>query len=96
MGSGYSKMKKQARQLSLQMEKAREDLQKKVVTGESGNGLVKVHLNGEKVLQSIQISPDCIDKNDVEGLQDLIVAAFEKAYEQIEDTPGTSAMPFGF
>ena len=93
MGSGFSKMKKQAKLFEQQMESARSELKNKMVTGISGNGLVTVILNGEKEMQSIVIKPECIDASDVEGLQDLIKAACENAYAQLEDS---DALPPGF
>ncbi|MGE5196053.1 MAG: YbaB/EbfC family nucleoid-associated protein [Anaerolineae bacterium] len=85
MGSGFSKMKKQARVLEEQFEKMREELKSSIFTGSSGNGLVTVVLNGEKELKEIKIKPECIDPNDVEGLQDLIKAALEDAYRKVND-----------
>lgn len=88
MGRGFSKIKKQAKMFEEQFSKMQEELKNKEVTGQAGNGLVKVTLNGEKQLKSIKIDPQCVDKEDVEALQDLIIGAFENAAEQLsqEDT----------
>jgi DNA-binding YbaB/EbfC family protein len=93
MGSGFSKMRKQAKLLEQQMESARTEMKNKSITGTSGNGLVSVIINGEKELQSITIKPECVDPSDLEGLQDLIKAACENAYQQIGDQDG---LPSGF
>src|SRR5580692_3632196 len=85
MGSGFSKMKKQARLFEQQLESARSALKTKQVTGVSGNGLVTVVVNGEKELLSIAIKPECVVAADVEGLQDLIKAACDNAYGQLQD-----------
>ena len=66
-----------------QLEAARSELKNKQVTGVSGAGLVTVVMNGEKEMLSIQIKPECVDPNDLEGLQDLIKDACEQAYAQI-------------
>ncbi len=102
MGSGYSKMKKQAKLMEQQLEMMRAEMKNKQVTGTSGNGLVTVIINGEKELTQIKIKPECVDPNDIEGLQDLIKAALEDAYKQIADDPmnsmslpGGISMPFG-
>ncbi len=103
MGSGFSKMKKQAKMMEQQLEAARSELKNKQVTGVSGAGLVTVVMNGEKEMLSIQIKPECVDPNDLEGLQDLIKDACEQAYAQIatEDPmsqfslPGGMSLPFG-
>ncbi|MGL4348954.1 MAG: YbaB/EbfC family nucleoid-associated protein [Chlamydiales bacterium] len=85
MGSGFSKAKKQARNLEDQMKKIELEQSKLLVTGSAGNNLVKVTLNGKKELQNIIIHPDCVVPNDVDGLQDLIVAAFQDALRQIDE-----------
>jgi DNA-binding YbaB/EbfC family protein len=90
MGSGFSKMKKQARLFEQQLESARSALKTKQVTGMSGNGLVTVVVNGEKELLSIAIKPECVVAADVEGLQDLIKAACDNAYGQLQDESGLS------
>lgn len=53
--------------------------------GHSVNQLVKVKLNGEKELTSIKIDPSCIDPNDVEGLEDLIMDAMKKAHAILDE-----------
>ena len=102
MGSGFSKMKKQARLMEQQLETMRAEMKNKQVTGTSGNGLVTVTINGEKELTDIKIKPECVDPNDLEGLQDLIKAALEEAYKQVADDPmnnmslpGGMSLPFG-
>ena len=85
MGSGFSKMKKQARLMQEQMQKAQDELKNLKVTGEAGNGLVKATVNGECKIESISINPECVDPQDVEGLQDLLVAAFEDAYAKVDE-----------
>ena len=79
MGSGFAKMKKQARLMEQQIEQMKETMKNTTFTGSSGNGLVTVVINGEKEVQSIKIKPECVDPNDVEGLEDLIVAAIKDA-----------------
>lgn len=94
MGSGFAKMKKQARLMEEQYEKMREQMKTTVIEGSSGNGLVTVILNGDKELQEVRIKPECVDPNDLEGLQDLIKAACEDAYKKIEAS-NSNASPFG-
>ena len=94
MGSGFSKMKKQAQMLQEQMQQMREEMQNTLVEGSSGNGLVTVTLNGDKELKKIIIKPDCVDPQDVEGLQDLILAAFDDARQKV-DASSKDQMPLG-
>ena len=82
MGSGFSKMKKQMRMMHEQMDQMKESLQNTLVQGTAGNGLVTVTINGEKTLKKINIKPECV--SDIEGLQDLILAAFEDASQKLE------------
>ncbi len=92
MGSGFSKMKKQARMMQEQISQLKGNLQNTLVEGTSGAGLVTVTLNGEKELKKILIKPECL--TDVEGLQDLIVAAFQAASQKVD--AAQSASPFSF
>ncbi len=85
MGSGFSKMKKQARAMQEQYSKMREEMQTKRITGVSGNGLVTIVLDGQGSMVEIKIKPECVDPSDIEGLQDLIKAAFENASAQLTD-----------
>jgi DNA-binding YbaB/EbfC family protein len=98
MGSGFSKMKKQARLLQQQYEQMQEEIKSISVTGSAGTGLVEVSMNGDKEVLNIKIKPDCVDKDDLEGLQDLILAACKDAYEKVkEQSPDTNlnSLPFG-
>ena len=81
MGSGFSKMKKQARMMQEQMNQMKQTMQHTLMEGSAGNGLVTVTLNGEKELKKIVIKPECI--TDIEGLQDLILAAFDDASKKL-------------
>ncbi len=96
MGSGFSKMKKQARQMEQQMESMKAELKNKSFTGTSGNGLVTVAINGEKALKELKIKPECVDPSDVEGLEDLIKAAFDEAFSKAEkeSSPEGFSLPF--
>ncbi len=95
MGSGFSRMKKQAKMMQSQIGQMREQMAQKTVEGSAGNGLVKVTLSGEKELKSIRIQPECT--TDVEGLQDLIVAAFQDAASKLSSQDsmlGSGGLPF--
>lgn len=96
MGSGFSKMKKQARAMQQQYEKMREEMQAVEVTGTSGNGLVTIVLNGEHELKKLTIRPECVDPNDLEGLQDLIKGAYKDAHQKLKEIEDkNSPMPGG-
>lgn len=100
MGSGFSKMKKQARLLEEQLKEANNQRAEQRYTGTSGAGLVSIVINGEKKVQGITIKPECVDPTDVEGLQDLIVAAFADAMQKCEESNSQNSplasLPFQF
>jgi nucleoid-associated protein EbfC len=96
MGSGFSKMKKQARQMEQQMEAMKEELKSKSFIGTSGNGLVTVTVNGEKALTALKIKPECVDPSDVEGLEDLITAAFSEAFTKAEKEGSSEGLSLPF
>lgn len=83
MGSGFSKRKKQAKQMQEQFAAMQEELSNLEVEGEAGHGLVKITLNGDHEIKKLTIQPDCIDPEDIEGLEDLIREAHQKALEQL-------------
>jgi len=83
MGSGFSKMKKQARLMQDQYEKTRQELKNKTVVGQSEGSLVTMTFDGERKLLSIKIKPECVDKDDVEGLEALIESAYNSASKQL-------------
>ena len=96
MGMGFSKMKKQAKMMQEKMMQMQQELKEKKIEGSAANDLVQVVINGEKEIESIKINPECIDKDDVEGLQDLIKQALKNAYDKIEEeaSPLNSMLPF--
>lgn len=66
-----------------QFSQAKTKMETALVEGSAGGGLVSVTLNGAKELKKIIIKPECA--GDVEGLQDLIIGAFQDAASKIED-----------
>lgn len=72
------------KELQTKMEEAQSKLADITAEGESGAGMVKVTVNGKKELQSIIIEPELINKDEIDILQDLIVAAANKALENVD------------
>lgn len=95
MGTGFSKKKKDTRLMQEQLMKMQSQMKNTEVSGTSGNGLVTVKLNGEGQLMQIKIKPECVDPEDVEGLEDLIKAAFNDASKQMQSKTfeGMPGMP---
>ena len=61
-----------------------EELENAQLEGVAGGGLVKVVVNGKKVLQNVSINPGAVDTDDIEMLEDLILAAYNSACEQAD------------
>lgn len=78
-------MMRQIEQLQTQMLQAQEDLGEETVTATAGGGAVTVVMNGHQDLQSITIVPEVVDPDDIEMLQDLIVAAINGAVEMVRE-----------
>jgi hypothetical protein len=85
MAKNMNKMLKQAKKMQAEMAKAQSELQEKEVEGTAGGGMVKVVMNGGNDLISISINPEVVDGDDVEMLEDLIVAAFNNAQEKVKE-----------
>jgi len=75
-------MMKQAQQMQATLQKQMAELR---VEGGAGGGMVTVVINGSKQVQSLKIDPEVVSKDDVEMLQDLIVAAINDAHRKAED-----------
>jgi nucleoid-associated protein EbfC len=75
-------MMKQAQQMQEKMQRQMAEMK---VEGTGGGGMVTVVVNGSKHIQSIAIDPEVVSKDDVEMLQDLIVAALNDAYRKVDD-----------
>ncbi len=73
------KIKKMQKDLESGMENMKEELALKTVDGASGGGAVKVVVNGNQEIVNLTISPDAVDPNDIEMLQDLVMAAINQA-----------------
>ena len=77
-------MMKQAQEMQSKMAELQEKLAATELTGASGGGMVQVTMNGKGELRGVKIDPTLVDPNDVEVLEDLIVAAANDAKAKIE------------
>lgn len=75
-------MMKQAQKLQEQLQRQSQEMR---IEASSGGGMVTVVVNGQKQLQSIRIDPEVVSKDDVEMLQDLIVAALNDAHRKVDE-----------
>lgn len=69
----------QAQKMQEEMEKVKEEVNRKTVSTEAGGGMVTVTMSGNNELKQIKISKEVVNPDDIEMLEDLIVAAINKA-----------------
>jgi hypothetical protein len=79
------KMMQQLQQMQTKLMKAQEELGNTEVEGTAGGGAVKVTMNGHRELRNLVITPEAVDPDDVETLQEMIVAAFNDASKKAQD-----------
>ena len=85
MAKGVGAMMKQAQKLQAKLAKVQEDLALMKVEGTAGGGMVVVTANGQQDIVSIKIKPEVVDPEDVEMLEDLILAAIQQAREKAHE-----------
>lgn len=89
MGGGINmNMLKQAQKMQADMVKMQEELEKAEYSATAGGGVVTAVVSGKKELASLVIEPDAVDPEDVEMLQDMIIAAVNEALRKAEAASG--------
>jgi DNA-binding YbaB/EbfC family protein len=83
--SNMNQMMKQAQKMQKQMEKVQEDLYERELEASSGGGAVSVRVNGRQQVLHVAIKPEVVDPDDVEMLEDLVLAAVNEALKQAQD-----------
>lgn len=83
-GNQMQNLMKQAQKMQEEMQKAQTELEDAEIEGVAGGGLVKVYMNGKKVISAITISPDAVDTDDMEMLEDLVIVAINDAYSKAD------------
>jgi DNA-binding YbaB/EbfC family protein len=79
------KLMKQAQEMQAKMAKAQEELESKEVEASSGGGAVTVQMNGKQEVLAVRIKPEVVDPEDVEMLEDMILAAYREAKKKAEE-----------
>ena len=85
MPQNMNNMLKQAQKMQQDMLKAQQEIEEKEIEASAGGGAVSVKISGKKELISIKLSPEVVDPDDIEMLEDLIVAAVNEAMRKADE-----------
>ena len=94
-GNQMQNLMKQAQKMQEEMQKAKAALDDAELEGSAGGGLVKVVMNGKKVVKSLSISENAVDTEDLTMLEDLIIAALNDAYDKADKLYAEKMGAFG-
>ena len=90
MPGNMSNLMKQAQKMQRQMEEQQKALEEKEFTSQVGGGAVKLVMNGKREIISLTLDQDAVDPEDVETLQDMIIAAFRETLNKIDEEQASS------
>ena len=91
MPGNMANLMKQAQKMQRQMEEKQKDLEEKEFTAKAGGGAVEVTVTGKREITKIKLSEEAVDPEDIETLEDLIMAAVNEALRMV-DEESSSAM----
>ena len=83
-GMNQAAMMKQVQKMQQDMIRMQEEMEAKVYTASAGGGMVKAQVSGKNELVALEINPDAVDPDDVEMLQDMVIAAVNEALRAAE------------
>ena len=90
MPGNMNNLMKQAQRMQRQMEEAQKELEEKEVTATAGGGAVEVTVSGKHEITKIKLSEEVVDTDDIEMLEDLIMAAANEAFRKLEEESQSS------
>lgn len=93
-GGGMQNLMKQAQQMQQKLAEAQQQLEDLEVTGSASGDMVKVTVNGKKTVLGVVIKPEACDPDDVEMLEDLVMAAIQDAYAKAQTEEDRIMAPF--
>jgi DNA-binding YbaB/EbfC family protein len=76
---------RQAQQIQARLEKAQQELETTTVQGTAGGGVITVTVTGKLTIESVKIDPEAVDPDDVEMLEELVMAAANEALKKAQD-----------
>ena len=85
MPGNMNNLMKQAQRMQKQMEETTKELEEKEITATAGGGAVSVTVTGKKEVKEVKLQPELVDPDDIEMLEDLIVAATNEALRKMEE-----------
>jgi len=83
-GMNQAAMMKQAQKMQQEMLRMQEEMERKTYTASAGGGMVKAEVSGKNEIVSLEINPEAVDPDDVEMLQDMVIAAVNEALRTAE------------
>lgn len=94
-GGNMQQLMKQAQAMQRKLQEAQEEIANTEVVGSAAGGLVEVHMMADKTPVSVSIKPEAVDPDDVEMLEDLVLAALNDANAQADAISKEKLGPFG-
>lgn len=94
-GANMQAMMRQAQKMQQDAMRAKEELDNTVFDGSASGGMVNVEVNGAFEMVSVKIDPAVVDPDDIEMLEDLVVAAYNDAKAKIDEKKNSSLGAFG-
>ncbi len=94
-GGNMQQLMRQAQQMQKKMQEAQEKIAETEVTGVAGGGMVEVTMTADKTPVSVTIKPEAVDPDDVEMLEDLVLAALNDAVKQADEVAKNLMGPLG-
>jgi len=82
-GQNMQQMMKQAQEMQKQIDRAKEELAETLIESSSGGGMVTVEMSGAYELLNLKIKPEAVDPDDVDMIEDLVIAAINEALAQV-------------
>jgi len=90
MPGNMANLMKQAQKMQRQMEESQKELEEKEFTAKSGGGAVEVTVSGKREITKVKLSEEAVDPDDIETLEDLIMAAVNEALRMVEEESSQS------
>ena len=94
-GGNMQQLMKQAQAMQRKLQEAQQELADSEVTGSAAGGMVEVTITGDKTPVSVSIKPEAVDPDDVEMLEDMVLAALNDAMKQADDLSKELLGPMG-